>query len=228
VRAARERGLEEGRPTAAVDSTGYEARRVSAYYVKVSGRRSTQRRWPKLTVTIDVRTHLYLAARIVRGPRQDAPGWKPAVREAAANAPLGAVLGDAGYDSEANHAYAREQAHARTTRIPINRRNAGRKWPKTRYRREMKRRFRRPRPDREGRRRRPRRIYNQRWQVESGFSRDKRLMGSALRATNWSNQKGELRLRCVVHDLLLLCGHDEQTERQAPRASPPPKPAPAA
>lgn len=211
-----------------MDSTGYEARRVSAYYVKVSGRRSTQRRWPKLTVAIDARTHLFLAARVTRGPAQDAPGWKPAVREASKNAPLGAVLGDAGYDSEANHAFAREEAGASTTRIPINRRNAGRKWPKTPRRREMRRWFRRPRRGRDGRRRKPRRIYNQRWQVESGFSRDKRLMGSALRAVKWPNQVGELLLRCVVHDVLLLVGDAERREKAAARASPNSEPAPAA
>lgn len=211
-----------------MDSTGCEARRVSAYYVRVSGRRSTQRRWPKPTVAIDARTHLFLAARVTRGPAQDAPGWKPAVREASKNAPLGAVLGDAGYDSEADHAYAREEAGARTTRIPINRRNAGRKRPKTPRRREMRRRFRRPRRGRDGRRRKPRRIYNQRWRVESGSSRDERLMGPALRAVKWPNQVGELLLRCVVHDVLLLVGDAERREKAAARASPGPEPAPAA
>lgn len=211
-----------------MDSTGYEARRVSAYYVRASGRRSTQKRWPKLAVAIDARTHLFLAARVTRGPSQDASHWRPAIREAARNAPLGAALGDAAFDSEANHAYARERAGARATRIPLNRRGAGRKWPKTRYRREMKRWFRRPTPDRRGRRRKPRRIYNQRWQVESGFSRDKRLMGQALRAVKWTNQIGELLLRCVVHNVLLLAGDEERRERTAARASPQPKPAPAA
>jgi hypothetical protein len=92
----------------------------------------------------------------------------------------------------------------------------------------MRRRFRRPRPGPDGRRRKPRRIYNQRWQVESGFSRDKRLMGSALRAVKWTNQKGELLLRCVVHNALLLAGHAERPERRPARASPDPRPAPAA
>ena len=60
------------------------------------------------------------------------------------------VLADAAFDSEANHRLCREELGVRSTAIPINRRNQGRKWPKTRYRRQMKERF-------------PRRKAGQRW-----------------------------------------------------------------
>jgi transposase len=87
----------------------------------------------------------------------------------------------------------------RTTVIPLNRRNAGRKWPKTRYRRQMVKRFRKkPRGSRH------RRVFGQRWQVESGFSRNKRLLGSALRARRWPNQKREILMRVLTHNLMLL------------------------
>jgi hypothetical protein len=87
----------------------------------------------------------------------------------------------------------------RSTVIPLNRRNQGRKWPKTRYRRRMVRRFRKRR--RGGR---YKRVYGQRWQIESSFSRNKRLLGSALRARKWANQKKEILLRVITHNLMLL------------------------
>jgi hypothetical protein len=65
----------------------------------------------------------------------------------------------------------------------------------------MTRRFRRRRG-----RRRERRIYGQRWQVESGFSRKKRLLGSALRARKWAGQEKEIPLRVRTPNLMLLAG----------------------
>ncbi len=110
-------------------------------------------------------------------------------------------MGDSGYDAEHNHAYGRERLRIRSTVFPLNRRNAGRRQPKTKYRRQMKKRFRR-RP----RRSRYRRVYGQRWQIESGFSRQKRLLGSALCARRWPSQKKEILLRVLTHNLMLLAG----------------------
>lgn len=109
------------------------------------------------------------------------------------------LLGDGAFDAEHNHALARERPGVRSTIIPLDRRNAGRKWPKTRYRRQMVKRFRKkPRGSRH------RRAYGRRWQIESGFSRQKRLLGSALRARRWINQKKEVLLRVLTHNLMLL------------------------
>ncbi len=83
--------------------------------------------------------------------------------------------------------------------IPLNRRNRGRKWPKTRYRRQMVKRFRKkPRGSRH------KRVYGQRWQAESAFSRHKRLLGSALRAKSDESRERECRLRVLTHNLMLL------------------------
>jgi transposase len=109
------------------------------------------------------------------------------------------LLGDGAFDAEHNHVLARRRLGVRSTVFPLNRRNSGRKWPKTRYRRQMVKRFRR-----KPRRSRYRRVYGQRWQIESGFSRTKRLLGSALRARKWVNQKKEILLRVLAHNLMLL------------------------
>jgi transposase len=109
------------------------------------------------------------------------------------------LLGDSGYDAEHNHVYGRQRLKIRSTVFALNRRNSGRRWPKSRYRRQMQKRFRR-RP----RRSRYRRVYGQRWQIESGWSRTKRRLGSALRARTWANQKKEILLRVLTHNLMLL------------------------
>src|SRR5262249_22730865 len=126
---------------AAVDSTGYDARPVSHYFVRRAGRRGRQRHWPKLTAVVDTRTHLFLSASVTRAPSQDAAPLVPAVRRAAGRVAIDPLLADAGYDSEANHATCREQLGVRSTVIALNWRGS-RKWPGTRYRRQMVRRFR--------------------------------------------------------------------------------------
>src|SRR5438270_737787 len=109
------------------------------------------------------------------------------------------VLADAAFDSEAHHAYAREELGVRATVIPLNRRGQGRKWPKTRYRRQIVKRFRKkPRGGRH------RRVYGQRWQAESAFSRHKRRLGSALGARSDAARERECRLRVLTHNLMLL------------------------
>jgi hypothetical protein len=198
VRRARARRLIPPKPRAAIDATGYETRHVSRYFAWRSGRRR-QRAWPKLTAVIETRSHLFLSARVGRGPSQDSPQFKPAARAATGHGPIDTLLADGAFDAEHNHAYAREELGIRSTVIPLNRRNSGRKWPKTRYRRQMVKRFRRrPRGSRH------RRVHGQRWQVESGFSRNKRLLGSALRARRWPNQKREVLMRVLTHNLMLL------------------------
>ena len=163
-----------------------------------AGRRGRQRRWAKLTDVLDTASHLYLAARVTRGPGRDAGHLVPAARDATRNHPVDTLLADAGYDSEANHAVPRGRLGVRSTVIALNRRGSRRK-PKTEFRRQMVRRFRKkPRGSRR------KRVYGRRWQVESGFSRSKRLLGSAPRATTWVNQKKELLLRVIVHNLMIL------------------------
>jgi transposase len=109
------------------------------------------------------------------------------------------VLADAAFDSEETHRYCREDLGVRSTVVPLNRRNGGRKWPRTRYRRQMVRRFRKkPKGSRH------RRVYGQRWQAESAFSRHKRLLGSALRGRSDESRERECYLRVLTHDIMLL------------------------
>jgi transposase len=183
---------------AAVDSTGYDARPVSRYFVVQCGRPTRPKRWPKLTAVVDTRTHLFLSASVTRAPRQDAPQLVPVVRQALKHTPIDTLLADAGYDSESNHATCRRKLGIRSTVIALNWRGS-RKWPQAKYRRQMVKRFRKkPRGSRS------RRVYGQRAQAESAFSRNKRRLGASVAAVEWVNQKTEILLKVLAHNIMLL------------------------
>jgi DDE family transposase len=194
--------------TAAVDATGLEARHVSAHYgyrysaryrAAYAGlhrgakprRRHRRPRHPKLAVVVHTASHLIVAAVPGVGPAADAGVFAPLVRQAAALVAFGALVADAGFDAEAAHALCRRTLGIRRTAIRLNPRTAGRRWPRTRYRREMRRAF-------------PWRLYHRRQQVESVFSRDKRRLGAALTARRPAHQLEEQVLRVLTHNLMLL------------------------
>jgi hypothetical protein len=147
-------GLMEPAPAslvAAVDATGLEARHVSLCYgvrrgAAQAAKRPRRRRrgWAKLTAVVHTRSHLIVAAVTGAGPTSDAPEFAPALRratEALAPRALDAVLADAGYDAEHHHRLCRETLGIRAAVIRLNPRIAGRRWPTTPYRREMRPRF---------------------------------------------------------------------------------------
>lgn len=176
----------------AVDATGLDTRHASRHYVQRAGhKRFTRLAWPKLTVACHTGSHLFVAAGVSRGPSQDSPQFPAVVRQARRRVRMGRVLGDAAYDAEHNHRLCRERLGVAETVFRLNPRNAGRKWPRTPYRRAMKRGF-------------PAAVYNQRWQVESAFSRHKRLLGPFLRAKSARSQRVECLVRVLTHNLMLL------------------------
>jgi hypothetical protein len=199
--AATDRGLIGAKPTAAVDGTGLESRHTSAYFVRRAGRDQTARVWTKLTVACDTATHFLAGARVSTGPSNDSPQFPPVMAQASLVVAWDRVLADAAFDSEAHHAYAREDLGIRSSVIPINPRgHAGE--PGGAYRRQMARRF-APRPEGS----RSRRVFGQRWQVESAFSRHKRRLGSELGSRSDASRERECQLRVLTHNLMLLAAH---------------------
>jgi len=189
---ARACGLINEKPEGAIDATGLESRHCSRYYVHRKGQRPFLRyRWVKLTAVCHTHTHLIAGALISRGPSNDSPQFGETMKMAARNVHFDRLLADAGYDGEHNHRLCREELGIRSTVIPLNKRHSGNKMPKTKYRRQMKRRF-------------HNRIYGNRWQAESVFSRNKRLLGAALRARHEQAQYCECYLRVLTHNLMIL------------------------
>jgi transposase len=186
-----------------VDGTGLESRHTSRYFFKRAGKKHSSRLWAKLTVAVDTATHFLAGATVATGPSNDSPQFTPVMAQASLAVTWDRVLADAAFDSEAHHRYCREGLGVRSTVIPLNRRNRGRTWPKTAYRRQMVKRFRKkPRGSRH------RRVYGQRWQAESAFSRHKRRLGSALGARSDEAREREGRLRVLTHNLMLLAAHE--------------------
>jgi transposase len=192
---ARSAELIDASPTAAVDATGLETHHVSEHFGKRRGDGKRlghrQRAWPKLTAVLHTHSHLIVGAVTGVGPSQDSPDFTPVMRQAASILSFSTVLADAGYDAEHNHRLCREELGVTRSVIALNRRNTGRRWPKTSYRRALRRRF-------------PRALYHQRWHIESGFSQHKRRLGSALTARGHQAQRRELILRVLTHNLMLL------------------------
>ncbi len=181
----------DAKPEGSVDATGLETRYASRYYAWRRGQRGHERlRWPKLTVVCHSATHLLAGADVSWGPSQDSPQFPPVMHQAAELIRFDRLLADAAYDAEHNHELCRDRLNIRSTVIPINPRRS-RKWPHSRYRRQMKRRF-------------HRQIYGHRWQIESAFSRNKRRLGPALRARKWEAQQQEVLLRVLTHNLMIL------------------------
>ena len=183
--------LIEDCPTAAIDATGLETRYTSQHFIRCRRRESFyRRRWPKLTIVCEIKTHLIAGCRVTRGPSMDFPNLQKAIEQAEKYVHFDKVLADAGYDSEFNHKFCRDILNIRSTIIAYNPRRTT-KLPSSRYRREMATKF-------------DLLAYGQRWQVESVFSRHKRLLGSALRNRNGKSRKRECLLRVLTHNLMII------------------------
>jgi hypothetical protein len=131
------------------------------------------------------------------------------MRQAAARLgrPGAAVVADAGFDTDAAPRLCHRAFGLRRTAIRLNPRPAHgtRRWPTSRYRRAMRRRF-------------PWRVYRRRSQVESVISRDKRRLGSALTARQSTAQASEALLRVLTHTLMIL--HHASISFQRSRSDP--------
>jgi len=183
-------GILNKTPEGAIDSTGLETHHISCHFVNCTKRPSYFRRnWPKITVVCDTQTHLIASCIVTRGPSYDFGLFEEAVGEAYKQVRFKRMLADGGYDSEANHRIARE-IFGMETIIKLNLRGFD-KQPKGKHRRETKEKF-------------DKKIYNNRWQIESVFSRNKRLLGSALRNRTEVSRERECLLRVLTHNLMII------------------------
>jgi Transposase DDE domain len=182
--------------SSAVDSTGLECTAASGYFVRrrahVSGPWKTMfyHRYPKLGVVCDTSCHFILSIRVGRGPRPDVDELVPLLSEALRSMLLDCLAADAGYDSESNHRFAREQCGIRTL-IPAKHGRPTTKPAKGRYRRLMQTRF---DPAR----------YHQRAQVETVISMIKRRQGAHARGRSYHSQCRDLRLMALTHNVMIL------------------------
>jgi hypothetical protein len=127
---------------AAIDSTGLECTCASAYFIKRRVRSNepwktvVYHRYAKLGVVCDTADHFILAYHAGRGPRPDVDEFRPLVADALQRVRLSLIVADADYDSEANHAFARNEHRLRTV-IPAKHGRPTTKPAAGRYRRLM-------------------------------------------------------------------------------------------
>lgn len=180
----------------AIDGTGFETRHISSYFVKrrAKGEKNvyqmtTYTRYPKAGIIVDCRSHLVISVVPERGAGPDIKHFKKAITEAEKNIHLAILTADAGYDGEAAHCFAREKG-IRTIIPPLIGRKSD-KLPKGKWRKVMATRF-------------NKKLYGQRWQVETVNSMIKRNLGSALRARSYWSQCRELMIRFLTHNVMIL------------------------
>jgi hypothetical protein len=183
---------------AAMDSTGLDYGRRSAYYVRRrhAGQSKEKRvyyaHFAKLEASFDCRSHLILAAQMSRGPRPDVDRFKPLLDATLETSRPKSILADAGYDSEGNHQHARVTRRVRSF-IPATIGRPTTKPLRGRYRRQMKQRLNKHYGQ-----------YGQRWQAESGFSMIKRCIADTVQGRSQWSQRRELWLIVITYNILLL------------------------
>lgn len=194
--ARKEKFLKKTVHLSAVDSTGLESHHTSTYFVRRKAKsgngmqETTYTRFPKVGIVVDCATHLVLAGIPSWGPSPDILHWRTAIQEAQKQTPLSVLTADAGYDSEEAHRYAREERGIRSI-IPNRVGRPTIKLPTGKYRRIMATRF-------------NKKLYGQRWQVETVNSMLKRLLGSFLRARSYRSQMREIMLRLFTFNTMIV------------------------
>jgi hypothetical protein len=181
---------------AAIDSTGLESSAASGYFVRrrervgMPWKTVVYHHFPKLGVICDVEAHFILAAQEGRGPKPDIADFRPLVTAALARVGMDRIVADAGYDSESNHTFARQECCIRSI-IPAKHGRPTTKPARGHYRRLMQTRF-------------DLAAYRDRVQVETVISMLKRRLEAFVRGrTAWS-QRRELRLKVLTHNVMIL------------------------
>ncbi len=183
-------------PTAAIDSTGLECSSASAYFVrrrKMIGepwKQVVYHRFPKLGVVCDVESHFIFAYEARRGPKPDVNEFESLVEQTLARIRITTIVADAGYDSESNHSFARDEHGIRSV-IPAKHGRPTTKPATGHHRRQMQVRFNRD-------------AYRQRAQVETVMSMIKRRQGAHVRGRTYHSQCRDLRLMVLTHNVMIL------------------------
>lgn len=170
---------------AAIDSTGLARAMPSWHYVQRIGRKQPIRRPMKLSLMVETRRKMIIAARLRSKPAHDVRDFAFLLNRAAAKPRT--IVADKAYDSEKICGMC---AYKGIVAMIPPRRGIVRKGF---FRKRMLKLFRV-------------RTYNRRQMAESAFSALKRKYGSALHCRSFHNQNVELYCRMVLHNLFLFMG----------------------
>ena len=142
-------------------------------------------------MAVDTVNHLIIGCLVGYGPRPDVDRYVPLLQATLRNVAVDVALADAGYDSEPNHVYARDE-HGVRSFMPATIGRPTRKLPSGRYRRQMKQRLNKDYGH-----------YGQRWQVECTNSMFKRRLNCTVAAHSYWAQCRELWLIVLTYQCML-------------------------
>jgi len=175
---------------AAIDGTGLSHTSVSTFFLRRLEQHAhgtkPRRPWLKWLIVVDVRQQILLAQRARQGPGCDARALPGLLDVAARGAPIGVVLADAEFDSEANHEHIRQRLGAKSI-IPARRRGV----PNGAIRNQMFRAF-------------PKKPYRQRNKIESIFSAVKRKLSSRAPGRSLTTQIRQALLLGLAYNIYRL------------------------
>ena len=140
---------------------------------------------------------MIFSAITTRGPSVDVNQFRRTLNYAVETFTIKHILADAGYDSESNHRYARDECNIITTIPPkLVRPQLTPKPCKGKYRELMRTTF-------------DKKTYGQRWQVETVFSMIKRNFGNTINARSDGAQCSQMMLLVLTHNIAVLLLIDE-------------------
>ena len=184
-------------PRVALDSSGLDCGHASRYFIRRRARKGSPwrtvaySRYAKLELSADCASHVIVGVLTGRGPRVDTDRFVPLLDATLEAMRPQRVVADAGYDSEANHRYARQRRGVRSF-MPATIGRPTDKPPTGRHRRRMRARLNK---DYGG--------YGQRWQIETVFSMMKRRLATAVQGRSYGSQCRELWLLAITHNLMI-------------------------
>ncbi|WP_223861670.1 transposase [Geminicoccus harenae] len=170
---------------------------TSRYFAWRAQRHRGQRGWLKWVLALWIEPQMLLAQRVRPGPAGDFSDLVPLASKAADVMPYDQLIADAGYDSEANHRFCREQLGADSL-IPAKKRRSAAVVATTPYRQEMVRRLSKTGNPADCA------AYRQRWKVETVMSVVKRRCGEALTARLEPTQQAQALLRGIAYNIQRL------------------------
>jgi hypothetical protein len=191
-------GRRRRRRRVAFDSSGLDCGHASRYFIRRRARKGSPwqtvayTRYAKLEVSVDCASHVILGVLTSRGPRVDVDRFAPLLDATMETSRPQRVVADAGYDSEPNHRYARDN-HGVRSFMPATLGRPTAKPLTGRHRQRMRQRLNK---DYGG--------YGQRWQVETVFSMIKRRLATAVQGRSYWSQCRELWLLTITHNLMIL------------------------
>jgi hypothetical protein len=182
----------------AIDSTGFKLGNASQHYVtrmtELGAKKTPMKHFLKLSIGVDTDTQLIAGHKVRRGPASDHRDFAMVASRTVDAMSVSSIVADKGYDSEANHQFARRMLGVesvippRCADVPISRTHG-------KFRKLMKRSF-------------NSQMYNMRPIVETVNSVLKRVLGETVLSRSVAMQNRTLQLKLVAYNVhrLARCG----------------------